>query len=66
MPTTKAQQKAVHQYVRRAYDRIDLTLPKGKKEEIKAHVEGRGESVNKFIARAIDNQMERDKEEDKA
>nr|DAK90421.1 MAG TPA: Alginate and motility regulator [Caudoviricetes sp.] len=66
MPSSKAQQKATNKYINKAYDRVNLTLPKGKKEEIKSHVEGRGESVNKFIARAIDNQMERDKEEDKA
>ena len=66
MPTTKAQQKAVHKYIKKAYDRIDLTLPKGRKEEIKALAESRSESVNGFIARAIERQMERDKEEDKA
>ena len=34
---SKAQQKAVHEYVKRNYDRIELTVkPKGKKEEIKA------------------------------
>ena len=33
---SKAQQKAVHEYVKRNYDRIELTVkPKGKKEEIK-------------------------------
>lgn len=66
MPSSKAQQKATNKYINKAYDRVNLTLPKGKKEEIKSHVEGRRESVNGFIARAIDYQMERDKEEDKA
>lgn len=66
MPSSKAQQKATNKYINKAYDRVNLTLPKGKKEEIKSHVEGRGESVNGFIARAIDCQMARDKEEDKA
>lgn len=66
MPSSKAQQKATNKYINKAYDRVNLTLPKGKKEEIKAHVEGRSESVNGFIARAIDSQMARDKEEDKA
>lgn len=66
MSSSKAQQKATNKYINKVYDRVNLTLPKGKKEEIKAHVEGRRESVNGFIARAIDSQMERDKEEDKA
>lgn len=65
MPSSKAQQKATNKYINKAYDRVNLTLPKGKKEEIKSHAEGRSESVNGFIARAIDCQMARDKEEDK-
>ena len=49
-------------FIADAYDRINLTLPKGRKEEIKAHAESRGESVNGFINRAIENQIERDRE----
>lgn len=41
-------------------DRINLTVPKGQKEQIKAHAEACGESVNAFINRAIDETMERD------
>lgn len=63
MATTKAQQKAVHKYVREKYDRLELTMPKGKKEEIKAHAESRGESVNGFAIRAICEAIERDKKE---
>lgn len=57
---SKAQQKAVHKYVKANYDRIELTVPKGKKDAIKAHAETRCESVNGFINRAIDEAMERD------
>ena len=57
---SKAQQKAVHKYVKANYDRMELTVPKGQKEVIKAHAEARGESVNGFIGRAIDETMERD------
>ena len=42
-------------------DRISIALPKGQKDIIKAHAESQGESVNGFITRAIDNQMEQDK-----
>ena len=42
-------------------DRVNLTMPKGKKDTIKAHAEARGESVNGFINRAIEETMERDK-----
>ena len=44
----------------KAYDRINLVVPKGKKDVIKAHVAARGESVNAFINRAIEEAMERD------
>ena len=60
MPVSKAQQKAVHKYVKANYDRQEITMPKGKKETIKAHAESRGESVNAFINRAIDETIERD------
>lgn len=62
MPISKAQQKAVHKYVKANYDRQELTMPKGKKDAVKAHAESRGESVNGFINRAIDETMERDNE----
>lgn len=41
-------------------DRINLTMPKGRKEELKAHAAARGESVNAFINRAITEAIERD------
>ena len=44
-------------------DRISVAMPKGKKDEIKAHAERQGESVNAFVNRAIDETMERDKKE---
>lgn len=62
MATTKASQKAVNKYMKENYDRINLTVPKGKKEQIKEHAESRGESVNGFINRAIDETINRDKE----
>lgn len=61
MTVSKKQQASVHKYVREHYDRISVTVPQGKKDQIKAHAEDQGESVNGFINRAIDEQMERDK-----
>ena len=60
MPTTKAGQKAVNKYMRENYDRVNLTMPKGRKDEVKAHADTRGESLNAFINRAIDSQIQRD------
>lgn len=62
MPVSKAQQKAVNKYMKENYDRINLTLPKGSKEEIRQHAEARSESINGFIGRAIRETMDRDKE----
>ena len=41
-------------------DRVNLTMPKGQKDTIKAHAEAQGESLNAFINRAISETMERD------
>ena len=49
-----------NRYNDKAYDRINLTVPKGQKEAIKAHADARGESVNGFIQRAIQTTMEND------
>lgn len=50
-----------NQFIAKTYDRINLTVAKGKKEVIQAHAEATGASVNAFINRAIDETMERDK-----
>ena len=60
MPVSKAQQKAQNKWIAKAYDRINLTVPKGQKERLQAHAEAHGESVNGFINRAITETMERD------
>lgn len=53
-----------NKYNATAYDRINLTVPKGYKQTIRAHAERTGESVNAFIYRAIDEAMARDKEKE--
>ena len=50
-------------YNDKAYDRINLTVPKGKKEVIKEHADKTGESVNSFINRAIESTIEQDNKE---
>lgn len=54
MAVSKAQQRAVHKYVKDNYDRIELTVPKGRKAELKALADSRGQSVNAFVNEAID------------
>ena len=58
---SKKQQAHVNNYIVKAYDRINLTVPKGQKEVIKAHADQYDNgSVNGFIQRAIRETMERD------
>ena len=54
MAVSNAQQRAVHKYVKDNYDRIELTVPKGRKAELKALADSRGQSVNAFVNEAID------------
>lgn len=56
----KASTRAHNKYIAKAYDRINLTVPKGRKDTIQAHAEAHSESVNGFINRAILEAMERD------
>lgn len=56
----KASTRAQNRYIAKAYDRINLTVPKGKKDIIQAHAEANDESVNGFINRAIDQTMARE------
>lgn len=58
MAVSKAQQKAVNKYVREKYDRINITMPKGRKEQIQTAAEARGESVNGFINRLISDALD--------
>lgn len=63
-PASKAQQKAVNKYMKKNYDRVNLVMPKGRKDAIRTHAEKNGESLNSFINRAIDEAMERDEQAD--
>ena len=64
-PASKAQQKAVNKYMKKNYDRVNLVMPKGRKDAIRTHAEKNGESLNSFINRAIDEAMERDEKADR-
>ena len=52
-----------NRYAAKAYDRIQLVVEKGKKDEIKAFAESRGYTVNGFVNEAIDEKMQRDNNE---
>ena len=63
MAYTKAGQKAVDKYVKNNYDNLTIRVPKGRKAEIQSHAQSKGESLNEFVGKAVDQRIERDQEE---
>ena len=47
---------SVNRYISKNYDRINVTIPKGGREQIKRLAEENGESVNRFILKCIEAQ----------
>lgn len=56
----KQQVKASAKYNNINYDRLELRVPKGRKAQIVAHAQMNKESLNQFLTRAVDNQIEID------
>ena len=61
MPASKAKIKANAKYNKKHYDSMLIRVPKGKKEIISKHAKDYDGSINKFLNRAVDEAMERDK-----
>ncbi len=55
-----AQKEATARYNKKAYDRIDVIVPKGKRQQIKDFAASQGKSLNRFICDAIAYQMGED------
>ena len=49
-----------NRYNEKAYDRINVVVPKGQKEIIKKLAESKGESVNGLIQRLITEEMKKE------
>ena len=58
--TTKAQQKATRKWNENNLDRLYINVPKGQKDVIKAIAESKGESLNSYVGKAIQKQLEED------
>lgn len=54
---TEAPQRANVKYRNKAYDRLEITIPKGRKEAIKDYAASKDESVNSFLNRIINQEM---------
>ena len=58
MPVSKAQQKAVNKYMAEKYDRINLVVPKGRREELRAQAEAAGKSLNSYLIGLIEGETQ--------
>lgn len=54
----KKQYNRQNEHIKKNYDRVSITLPKGTKERIKA----KGETVNGYIVRVVLDDLERSEE----
>lgn len=61
MPERKLSQAKIdanNRYNAKAYDRINIAIPKGMKERIKAAADSQGVSVNAFMGQLISEKLE--------
>lgn len=63
-PRGDAANRAKQKYNRKSYDRMELILPKGKKDELKEFAKTHGyKSVNNMVITALEELMEREGDE---
>lgn len=60
MTISKAQQAAVHKYVKNNYARIEITVKKDMKPFIEAVAKANNESVGRYVKRALQAQYKAD------
>ena len=56
---TEAQKRAQKKYIEKI-SRVEITMEPEKKKRLQEHAESKGESVNSFVNRAIDETIERE------
>ena len=57
---TEALKRAQKNYIEK-FSRVEIRMTPERRDQIKAHSKTRGESVNAFINRAVDETIKRDK-----
>lgn len=57
MAYSNSQKEATARYNKKAYDRIEIKVKKGRKEIIAAYAKNKGKSVNQFITDLIEDEM---------
>jgi uncharacterized protein (DUF1778 family) len=63
MSLSEKKKASNRRYLKEKLDHISFRVPKGQREVIQAHAEKMGESMNAFIARAVEQAMLSDKED---
>ena len=53
--------ESINRYMQKSYDRLNVLVTKGRREEIKAAAAAVGESMNQYIVTAINQRMEQGK-----
>ena len=61
MAYSKAQMEANHRYRDKAYDRFEITVPKGMRDTYKAQAAAHGLSLNAYIISLLDADAAADK-----
>ena len=56
---TERRNKRQNDFIKNAYDRINLTVPKGKKELYQARAEAQGLSLNAYINKLLEADTEK-------
>ena len=54
---SKAKIAANNRYTSKAYDRLNIVIPKGKKEAVEAYASSKGQSVNGLVNELIRENM---------
>lgn len=62
MPYNEASKKATAKYIKEKRDQLNLSMPKGKKEEYRIQAEEQGMSLNAYIIHLIEKDKENDHE----
>ena len=53
----KASTAAKNRYNKKAYDRLSVVVPKGRREDVMKHAESKGKSVNSLLNELLLNDM---------
>ena len=60
MSYSEAQKEATARYNKKAYDRIEIIVPKGQKKKIAGFAKSKGKSLNRFINDLIEREMQKE------